>query len=162
MFGILVLASAASALGCDLTTVTSARAVHDALSLRAIEIIGTAQQEGPEAKAYLEKRVDPTASFSLGSGDVGRPLGTGIAGAKTLASTMNADQYRFLGWDYMDFPANACGKQTVAIEFVSSRTLRLSSVEFTFDQGRVVTASGWESSFKSGAFPLPGENMTDR
>ena len=162
MIAVLVLASAASAIGCDLTTLTSARSIHDALSLRAIEILGTAQNDGPKAKAYLERRIDPTASFSLGSGDVGRPLGTGIAGAKALASTMNADQYRFLGWDYMDFPANACGKQTVVIEFVSSQSHRLSSVEFTFDQGRVVAASGWERSFESGAFPLSGESLTDR
>ena len=161
MLAILFL-TAASALSCDLTPAPSARVLHDALSLRAIEIMGTAEQAGPKAKAYLERRVDPTAAFSLGIGDVARPLGMGIFGAKALASIMNADQYRFLGWDYMDFPADACGKQSVAIEFTSSQSHHLSAVEFTFDQGRVIAASGWERSFESGAFPLSDGNRTDR
>lgn len=66
---------------------------------------------------------------------------------------MKADQFRFLGWDYMDSPADACGKQSITVEFISSATGQVSQVEFTFDQARLISAKGWQRSFESG--PLP-------
>jgi hypothetical protein len=64
---------------------------------------------------------------------------------------MNADSYRFLGWDYMDGPASAYTTQKVEVEFIDSRTKGLSRVEFTFEAGRVVSAVGWARSFEAGA-----------
>lgn len=63
---------------------------------------------------------------------------------------MNADSYRFLGWDYMDKPADACSTQKVEVEFINNQRGRVSRVEFTFEAGRVVGAYGWERSFQTG------------
>src|SRR5690606_36668736 len=98
----------------------------------------------------LAALVTPSASFSLGAGDVGRPLGTGADGARELARMINADTYRFLGWDYMDMPANACSNQEVEVEFIDSQGKHVSRIKFTFESGRVVSAAGWERSYASG------------
>jgi hypothetical protein len=63
---------------------------------------------------------------------------------------MHADTYRFLGWDYMDGPANPCSKHKVEVEFIDSQAKRVSRVEFTFEAGRVVSAVGWQRSFETG------------
>ena len=94
--------------------------------------------------------VAPSASFNLGVGDVGRPLGAGVDGIRELARTMKADTYRFLGWDYMDMPADACSKQQVEVEFIDSQGKNVSRVEFTFNDGRVVSAVGWQRSYEAG------------
>lgn len=64
---------------------------------------------------------------------------------------MNAETYRYLGWDYMDGPAEPCSSQKVTVEFVDSQSKSLSQVEFTFVGGRLANASGWERSFESGS-----------
>lgn len=89
---------------CDLHAFTSSRELHQYLSLRAVEVV----KQAANPDGALAELVAPTATFNLGAGDVGRPLGTGIDGARELARAMNADTYRFLGWDYMDKPPNAC------------------------------------------------------
>lgn len=63
---------------------------------------------------------------------------------------MNADTYRFLGWDYMDMPADPCAQHKVEVEFIDSQGKNVSRVEFTFAAGRVVNATGWERSFETG------------
>jgi hypothetical protein len=135
---------------CGLSTIDSARELNRLLSLRAVEVVQRASQPNVGGDAEQEAVVAPSATFSLGAGDVGRPLGTGINGARALARAMNADTYRFLGWDYMDGPANACAKHKVEVEFVDSRAKSLSRVEFTFDAGRLVSAAGWSHSFEAG------------
>ena len=131
--------------GCGLPEITSSRELHQFLSLRAVEVVRRANRDGE-----LATLIAPSASFSLGAGDVGRPLGTGVDGARELARTMNADTYRFLGWDYMDMPANACASQEVEVEFIDSQGKNVSRVKFTFESGRVVSAAGWERSYESG------------
>ena len=131
--------------GCGLPEITSSRELHQFLSLRAVEMVRQANRDGE-----LATLIAPSASFSLGAGDVGRPLGTGVDGARELARTMNADTYRFLGWDYMDMPANACASQEVEVEFIDSQGKNVSRVKFTFESGRVVSAAGWERSYESG------------
>jgi len=116
------------------------------LSLRAVEVVKLAASSD-EALAAL---VAPSASFNLGGGDVGRTLGTGVNGARMLAQMMKADTYRFLGWDYMDMPADPCSQRKVEVEFIDSRSKSVSHVEFTFEAGRVVSADGWERSFETG------------
>ena len=132
--------------GCDLPEITGSRELHQFLSLRAVEVVKRAanQDDG------LATLIAPSASFSLGAGDVGRPLGTGVDGARELARTMNADTYRFLGWDYMDMPADACSKWKVEVEFIDSNGKNVSRVEFAFESGRVVSAVGWERSYEAG------------
>jgi hypothetical protein len=68
---------------------------------------------------------------------------------------MKADHFRFVDWNYMDMPANACERRKVIIEFVNTADSLVSQVEFAFDQGRVTSAKGWERLFVSGPLPLP-------
>lgn len=131
---------------CDLSGITGSRELHQVLGLRTVELIRRAANANDDLAAL----VYPSATFSLGAGDVGRPLGTGVAGVRQLAELMNADTYRFLGWDYMDIPANACSRQKIEIEFIDSRSKALSRVEFDFEGGRVMNAAGWQRSFESG------------
>jgi hypothetical protein len=152
---ILLLAANAPKPGCDLANINSARDLHETLGRRAAMIVAAASVSGPKADATLGRLLDPTATFDLGAGDVGRPLGKGLPGVRSLAITMNADQFRFLGWDYMDREVDACSKQSVKVDFVSSTDRQVSQLEFTFEQGRLVTAIGWQRSFESGSLPTP-------
>jgi hypothetical protein len=145
---------AASAGPCGLSEINSTRELHQFLSMRAVEVVERAARSEARNDLHLRQMISPSASFSLGAGDVGRPLGTGVDGARALAETMKADTYRYLGWDYMDGPAKACSAQKVTVEFVDTASKHLSSVEFTFDAGRVVSAAGWSRSFEAG--PLKG------
>lgn len=132
--------------GCGLPVITSSRELHQFLSLRAVDVV----KRAANLDDGLAELVAPSASFNLGAGDVGRSLGTGVDGARELARTMKADTYRFLGWDYMDMPADACSKRKVEVEFIDSQEKHVSRVEFTFESGRVLSAVGWERSFETG------------
>jgi len=131
---------------CGLPEITGSRELHQFLSLRAVEVV----KRAANLDDGLEALVAPSARFNLGAGDVGRPLGTGVDGARELARSMKGDTYRFLGWDYMDMPADACLKHKVEVEFIDSQGKHVSRVEFTFEAGRVVSADGWERSFETG------------
>src|SRR5205085_2707296 len=101
--------------------------------------------------ARLQQLVAPSATFSLGSGDVGRPLGKGVSGARALAREMNADTYRFLGWDYIPMPVkDRCASQKVEVEFTDTREKNLYPITFTFRAGRVIAAEGWSHSYQTG------------
>lgn len=132
--------------GCGMPQISGLRELHQFLSLRAVEVVRMAAR----SEDGLAALVAPSASFNLGAGDVGRPLGTGINGARALSRTMKADTYRFLGWDYMDMPADPCSKRKVEVEFIDSQDKNVSRVEFTFEAGRVVSVDGWERSFETG------------
>jgi hypothetical protein len=131
---------------CARPEVSGARELHQFLSLRAVEVVRLAARSDNGLAALIA----PSASFDLGAGDVGRPLGTGVDGAHALARTMKADTYRFLGWDYMDMPADPCSKRKIEVEFIDSQGKKVFRVEFTFEAGRVVSANGWERSFEAG------------
>ena len=152
---ILLVAAQASGAECDLAGIKTARTVHERLGRRAVEIVAAASPTSSLTDTRLSQLVSQSARFSLGGGDVGRPLGNGSAGARSLAITMGADQCRFLGWDYMDGPADRCGKQSITVEFVSTADRLVSRVEIRFDQGRVIEANGWQQSFESGSLPHP-------
>lgn len=132
--------------GCARPEISGARELNQFLSLRAVEVVRLAARSDDGLVALIA----PSASFSLGAGDVGGPLGTGVDGARALARTMKADAYRFLGWDYMDMPADPCSKREVEVEFIDSQRKTVSRVKFTFEAGRVVSADGWERSFETG------------
>jgi len=132
--------------GCSLSEITGSRELHQVLSLRAVEVV----KRAASGDSQLVELIAPSASFSLGAGDVGRPLGTGVDGARELARTMNADAYRYLGWDYMDMPTDACSRHKVEVEFIDSQGKTVSRVEFVFESGRIVSAAGWERSYEDG------------
>jgi hypothetical protein len=118
---LLLLAVVAPVQSCELENVTSASELHDVLAHRAVSLVvaaSTATGSGVDPK--LSRLLDSTAEFSLGGGDVGRPLGTGVIGAKALAATMKATEFRFFGWDYMDGPARGCAEQEVSVEFIDA------------------------------------------
>lgn len=131
---------------CGLPEIAGAGELNHFLGLRAVEVVKRAANSADG----LPGLVAPFASFNLGAGDVGRPLGTGVDGARELARAMNAGTYRFLGWDYMDMPVDACSKHEIEVEFIDSEGKNVSQVKFTFQAGRVVGADGWMRSFESG------------
>lgn len=155
-----LLIASANAPTCDLRSIATARSVHDALSHRAVEIVMLASGSDTDADARLNMLIAPSASFDLGAGDVGRPLGNGIRGARALAETMNADHYRYLGWDYMDGPADACANHKIIVEFSNEKSGVQSKVEFAFSDGVVVAVSGWQRSFEAGAMPRSASTPT--
>jgi hypothetical protein len=96
---------------CDLASISSTGSANEALSRRAIAIVREAARNGWRGNAQLEASLTTNATFSLGAGDVLRPLGTGVAGAHAFALAVNATRYRFYGYDYMDIPGRG-GAQT--------------------------------------------------
>jgi hypothetical protein len=143
--------SSVAADACDLSAVSGARELHETLSRRAVEVVKRASSPQWASDVRLAQLVRSDASVDLGAGDVGRPLGHGLAGARALAETMQADTYTFAGWDYMDRPATPCGAHKVTIEFTNTSDRRTATVEFQFDAGRVNAAKGWERSFETGS-----------
>lgn len=135
---------------CDLAGMHSAREVHAVLHRRTVDIVAKAASDDWENDHDLARLISPSASFSLGAGDVGRPLPSGLEGARALAVMVDAARYRFFRWGYMNMPADACAVQRVSVEFISDDNQTSSTIEFTFDQGRVTAASGWQRGFESG------------
>jgi hypothetical protein len=143
---------------CDLSKVKSAAALHEMLSRRAVEVVERASRAGYGTDRRLAQLVDPSASFNLGAGDVGRPLGNGVAGARSLADTMHPNSFRFDGWNYMDMPVDGCSTQEVTVEFIDAPGKESSLVKFTFQAGRVVSGTGWARFFESGRLDLVEEH----
>lgn len=148
--GVLV-ALPSSADECDLSDVKSAAKLHEVLSRRAVEVVERAGRTGYRTDERLAQLVDTQAVFDLGGGDVDRPLGTGVAGARSLVDTMHADSFRFDGWNYVDMPADGCGTQKVSVEFMDVPGRQSAPVEFTFRAGRIVSGTGWARFFESGS-----------
>jgi hypothetical protein len=138
------------AAGCDLTEAKSIREVSDILSRRAVEAVERASRSGYRSDNRLSQLIEPSALFDLGSGDVGGPLGSGVEGARSLATTMHANTYRFLDWNYIPYRTDGCGTQKTSVEFIDSSKKELSTVEFTFREGRIVSGKGWARSYQSG------------
>lgn len=148
-----LLASHAVARECDLSDIRQGRELHEALSRRAVEVVDRASAEDEVSDDALSRLVLPQAIFSLGAGDVGRPLPEGPTGARALAATMRASSFRFYGWDYMNMPVDACAPQKVIVEFIDETGGYSSQVEFAFEEGRLVSARGWQRSFSTGRLP---------
>lgn len=136
---------------CEVADARSMPELHARLGRRAVEAISLAATARAEDEAALLALIDPKATFSLGSGDVGRPLGTGPEAARAMAREMKADSFQFLGWN--SFPALAedpCGRQEVKVDFYDTSRSIVFPVTFVFESGRVVEAKGWSMSFESG------------
>jgi hypothetical protein len=101
----------------------------------------------------LDDAVAETAAFDLGAGDVGRPMGKGATGLRRLMDELQADHYRFDGWDYMNRKENPCGVHEVTVEFSSHKLNHRAEVKFKFDGGRIVEGKGWLRSTTTGVFP---------
>lgn len=136
---------------CDLPNVRYQGELNSVLSRRAVEVLNRAAKIEGERDPTLQQLVAPTADFSLGSGDVGRPLGKGVSGARALAALMKADTFRYLGWNYIPTPVETpCASHKVAVEFTDTTGKNVYPVTFTFSGGRVVAAEGWSRTFDAG------------
>jgi hypothetical protein len=98
-----------AASACEIGSVTNARDLHEVLARRAVEAASIAAAPAGRAESRLREIVSPDAPFNLGTGDVGRPMGQGVAGFRVMMATLRADGYRFDGWDYMDHATRARG-----------------------------------------------------
>lgn len=136
---------------CEVAAAKTVGEVQAKLSRLAVEAVSRAAETGGDVDDRLQQLVTPMASFSLGGGDVGRPLGLGVAGLRIMAREMKADTYRFLGWDYIPTPvADPCGQQKVEVEFIDTRGRNVFPVKFSFQGARIVSAEGWSRSFVTG------------
>ncbi|MCJ2181523.1 hypothetical protein MTR62_02190 [Novosphingobium sp. 1949] len=137
---------------CDLPETDYIGPLHSALGQRAVEAIDLAA--GPrttKSDGALARRIASDAPVSLGSGDVGRPLGTGAEGLRRMVREMRADRYRQFGWDTIPTPVkDACGEQTIEMEFTDTTGQHVYPVKFTFREGRITQVSGWSRSFVAG------------
>jgi hypothetical protein len=139
---------------CEVAAAKTIGELQYDLSRRAVEAVGRVAEAGNDSDDRLQQLVTPTASFSLGAGDVGNALGAGIPGLRALAQAMKADTFRFLGWDYIPTPvADPCGAQKVEVEFIETRGRHVFPVTFVFQSGRIVSAQGWSRSFVTGPIP---------
>ena len=137
---------------CEFKAAKTIAELRSALSLRAVEIVNRAAAAKSDTDPRLQQMLAPSATFSLGAGDVGRPLGTGVPGARALARLMKADRFRFLGWDYIPTPIeSACAREKLDIEFIDTRNNRVYPIAFTFEGGRLISAAGWSRSFVTGS-----------
>lgn len=143
--------SSVAAEACDLSAIVGARELHETLGRRAAEVVKRATAPEWAKDVRLAQLVAPDAPVNLGVSDVGRPLGYGLAGVRTLAETMQADTYAFGGWDYADEPTAPCGARKVTVEFNSSGGRRRATIEFQFNGGRIIGVKGWEGSVERGS-----------
>ncbi|MBR0553882.1 hypothetical protein [Stakelama marina] len=136
--------------GCEEADITTIGQLNTALSEKAVEIMKLASKPGNEPR--LRQVVDANATFSLGAGDVGRPMGKSLAGARAMASDMQADSYRFQLWSSIPTPIdNPCGRHEVTVEFIDKKNAFSYPIKFTFLGGRLIDASGWLTRFQSGS-----------
>lgn len=90
--------SAAATRECPIAATGNIGKLQALLGRRAVEIVERASTSSWKSDTHLRALLAPEAEFDLGSGDVGRPMGTGPAGAHALATEMKADSFRFLSW----------------------------------------------------------------
>jgi len=118
-------------------------AVYEELSKRAVEIVTRAAADSWKSDPKLLALVSSEAEFGLGAGDVGRPMGNGLTGARALANAMKADSYRYFTWSSIPSQINPCDEWSVKVEFIDSRSRNLADMKFTFSNGTLTSAMGW-------------------
>lgn len=142
--------AAPPARACDEAKLATIGDVDAALSSKAVEIVRLSSAAGGEAR--LTQLIDLNASFSLGAGDVGDPLGTYLAGARAMSRKMAADTYRFSIWSSIPTPvSDACGCYSVEVEFIDTAHNYSYPVKSTFSHGILIKAEGWRTVFTMGS-----------
>ena len=142
---------------CSVASIKSDSELHYVLARRAVDLVQRAGRAGWSKDDALNQQIAPAAESGLGAGDVGRPLGKGAAGLHALAVEMNADRFQYPGWNYMSGPVDVCKEQAVDIQFIDTSNRQSSSVRFTFIDGRITRAAGWQGPFESGSMPRIGK-----
>lgn len=138
---------------CDLMSITSAAQLDDVLKARAVEAIDiAAQPPTPAREARLAALVAPDAVFSLAWLDVIDQYETrGPEAARSLADAMSATSFMTDAWGGPDAAvANGCVKTMVVVHFMHSASRSRSRIQFTFQDGRIVTGFGAGGSYETG------------
>jgi hypothetical protein len=98
----------------------------------------------------LKPLVAADSEFSLGAGDVGRPMGRGVEGALAMAAELNPATYSFHGFVGIPMERDPCSAQEVSVEIISADGEHSAPIEFKFDHGLLRSASGWWVPYSSG------------
>ncbi len=139
------------AVKCDLPATANMAEIYTMLSRRAVEAIDRVRQGGWESDSRLAAIVVPSADFSLGVSDVGRPFGNGVTGLRAMALVLRADRFRYSGWTGAPPPlAKPCDEWKTDVEFIDDKTGTTSTIKFSFRDGRMISAAGWEGRFIDG------------
>ena len=101
---------------------TQTRELQASLGRQVIAAANFASSQSEVAATKLDALVARDAVFEMGASDVGRPFGQGPAGLRRLMSKLQADRYRFDGWDAMSRTEQPCGVHEVTVEFSSIAT----------------------------------------
>lgn len=142
---------AANAAGaCDVATANDIGAVVNILSMRLVDIVRRSRADGWEQDDKLKALIAPSAEFDLGAGDVGRPMGTGIAGARKMVAAMPASSFRYTSWASIPMPADGCAEHQVTVEFFDASTGDVARIEGRFRAGTLISAKGWMQGEVSG------------
>lgn len=114
--------------------------LYQVYSLRSVEIVSLAQKSRTDD---LQRLISSEAQFDIGSGDVGRPLEDGVAGAVQLAKDLAAKTYEFASWSGPPYKRNACDEIAVEVTFVPENGRSSATVKFTYRNGHLISAKGW-------------------
>lgn len=137
---------------CRDASITDLGELRGVLSMRLVEIFRRARNAGRSTDVELKQLVDPNAEFDLGAGDVGRPLGRGIPGARKMALEMRAVSFRYPLWTDIPTRVDPCSKQGVIVDFFDPATGAVARVEGEFSAGALISAKGWMQRERSGKF----------
>lgn len=135
---------------CDVIESKDVGAVRQVLSLRLVDIFRRSRAETWRQDPELRRLIDPTAEFDLGGGDVGRPMGTGLAGARKMVGEMPKASFRYTSWTSIPMPADACAEQQVTVDFFDATTGDVARIEGRFRSGILMSAKGWMHAEVSG------------
>ncbi|WP_143090089.1 hypothetical protein [Sphingomonas rubra] len=158
---VLAMANRANAApSCERVSGTVHSEIQSRLSMRAIDILMLAKSPKWASSRELARLVDRSVSVNSGVGHVGIPLPPGLSSLHFLAQSIDASDYRYEGWKYMDGPFDACARQIVSVEFFDKRSGRSWPLSFEFENGRVEAVKTWERAIISG--PLPSVASLDQ
>jgi hypothetical protein len=115
----------------------------DAFARQSVRIIALAQLGKVDE---LKELISPESEFSIGSGDVGRPLGKGYSGAIAAAKEIGAAKFRYMNFSGLPYPSDPCGEHKSKIEFVSEDGKTLIPMTFSYNHGILQSAEGWMES----------------
>lgn len=143
--------SSGEAAKCDLPAAANMAEIYTMLSGRAVDAVDRVRRRGWERDPKLAAMVATTADFSLGASDVGRPFGKGIQALRAMALMLRADRFRYSGWSGTPPPTTSpCGEWQMDVEFIDGKTNTTSTIKFSFRDGLIMSASGWEGVFADG------------
>ena len=111
-----------------------------AYNARSLEILRLA---AAGADQELSELVAPDAEFSLGSGDVGRPLGRGLTGATAMLADLQGTVPGYFATTELHPSTDPCADHNSTIEYVTPEGTRSAMITFHYSRGKLQSAAGW-------------------